>query len=332
MRLLVQSIRDYAIFMLDPHGVIVSWNDGAERIKGYTAGEIVGSHFSVFYPPEAVAEGRPARGLRQAATEGRWEEEGWRVRKDGTRFWASVVITALYDETGDLRGFGKVTRDLTERRSMARALDERGMLLSRLVQAQERERRRIASDVHDDTIQAMVTVGMRLRMWEQELPEEHARAVAAVDAAVDAAVRRLRELAFDLHPPGGGLVASLNAYLRETMPGDGVAFDLSHRLDAEPPYEAVVTVYRVCQEALTNVRRHARASRVSVELASLDRGVHVRVRDDGVGLASKDGEVMHYGLVEMRERAEAAGGWWTIDGPPGAGTTVEFWVPAVPRA
>lgn len=87
MRLLVQSIRDYAIFMLDPHGVIVSWNDGAERIKGYTAGEIVGSHFSVFYPPEAVAEGRPARGLRQAATEGRWEEEGWRVRKDGTRFW-----------------------------------------------------------------------------------------------------------------------------------------------------------------------------------------------------------------------------------------------------
>lgn len=243
-----------------------------------------------------------------------------------------MVITALYDETGDLRGFGKVTRDLTERRSMARALDERGMLLSRLVQAQERERRRIASDVHDDTIQAMVTVGMRLRMWEQELPEEHARAVAAVDAAVDAAVRRLRELAFDLHPPGGGLVASLNAYLRETMPGDGVAFDLSHRLDAEPPYEAVVTVYRVCQEALTNVRRHARASRVSVELASLDRGVHVRVRDDGVGLASKDGEVMHYGLVEMRERAEAAGGWWTIDGPPGAGTTVEFWVPAVPRA
>ncbi|MFB4263594.1 PAS domain S-box protein [Nonomuraea sp. GTA35] len=332
MRLLVQSIRDYAIFMLDPRGVIVSWNIGAERIKGYTAEEIIGTHFSVFYPPEAVAEGKPARGLQEAATEGRWEEEGWRVRKDGTRFWASVVITALFDESGDLRGFGKVTRDLTERRSMARALDERGMLLSRLVQAQERERRRIASDVHDDTIQAMVGVGMRLRMWQQELPEEHAGAVGALHDAVDAAVRRLRELAFDLHPPGDGLVASLDAYLRETMQGGGVAFDLSHRLDAEPPYEAVVTVYRICQEALTNVRKHAGAGRVSVELVSLGRGVHVRVRDDGAGLTSKDGEAMHYGLVEMRERAEAAGGWWTIDGPPGAGTTVEFWVPAVPRA
>ncbi|WP_185106100.1 PAS domain S-box protein [Nonomuraea rubra] len=331
MRLLVQSIRDYAIFMLDPRGVIVSWNIGAERIKGYTADEIVGTHFSVFYPPEAVAEGRPAAGLREAATEGRWEEEGWRVRKDGTRFWAGVVITALYDESGELRGFGKVTRDLTEPRSLARALDERGMLLSRLVQAQERERRRIASDVHDDTIQAMVTVGMRLRMWERELPEEYARTVRALDDAVDAAVRRLRELAFDLRPPGDGLIPSLDAYLRETMPAAGVAVELSHRLDAEPPYEAVVTVYRICQEALANVRRHAGASRVSVELASLDRGVHVRVRDDGSGLAAKDGEAMHYGLAEMRERAEAAGGWWTIDGPPGAGTTVEFWVPAVPR-
>ncbi|TYB65320.1 PAS domain S-box protein [Nonomuraea sp. PA05] len=332
MRLLVQSIRDYAIFMLDPRGVIVSWNLGAERIKGYTADEIIGTHFSVFYPPEAIERGTPAAGLRAAAADGRWEEEGWRVRKDGTRFWASVTLTALYDERGGLRGYGKVTRDLTERRSMARALDERGMLLARLVQAQERERRRIASDVHDDTIQSMINVGMRLRLWGQELPEEYAGVVRALGGVVDGAVGRLRELAFDLHPPAGGLMASLNDYLRELMPGDGLAFELSGRLDAEPPYEAAVTVYRICQEALTNVRKHAGASRVVVELASLDRGVHVRVRDDGAGLAAKDGEAMHYGLAEMRERAEAAGGWWTIDGPPGAGTTVEFWVPAVPRA
>ncbi|AQZ64256.1 histidine kinase [[Actinomadura] parvosata subsp. kistnae] len=332
MRLLVQSIRDYAIFMLDPDGVIVSWNDGAERIKGYTAGEIIGTHFSVFYPPEAVAEGKPARGLREAAAEGRWEEEGWRVRKDGTRFWASVVITALYDASGGLRGFGKVTRDLTERRSMARALDERGQLLSRLVQAQEHERKRIASGVHDDTIQSMVTVGMRLRMWERELPDEYAGVVQALDSLVNDAVRRLRELAFELRPPGDGLVASLTAYLRETMPADGVAFELTDDLDAEPPYEAAVIVYRICQEALTNVRKHAGAEHVRVELASRDRGVHVRVRDDGAGLTVKDGESMHYGLAEMRERAEAAGGWWSIDGPPGAGTTVEFWIPAVAPA
>ena len=102
--------------MLDPEGRVVTWNAGAERLKGYAAGEIVGQHFSRFYPPEAVARGWPAEELRRAAAEGRVEDEGWRVRKDGSRFWANVVITALRDESGTLRGFGKVTRDVTERR------------------------------------------------------------------------------------------------------------------------------------------------------------------------------------------------------------------------
>jgi PAS domain S-box-containing protein len=115
-RLLVEGVKDYAIFMLDPTGRITSWNAGAERIKGYRAEEIIGKHFSVFYPPDDVAAGVPMRGLREAERVGRFEAEGWRLRKDGTRFWASVVITALRDETGQLRGFGKVTRDITERK------------------------------------------------------------------------------------------------------------------------------------------------------------------------------------------------------------------------
>ncbi|MEV4013321.1 PAS domain S-box protein [Nonomuraea angiospora] len=329
MELLVQSIRDYAIFMLDPHGRIVSWNAGAQRIKGYTAEEIIGTHFSVFYPPEAVAAGKPFTGLEAAATDGRWEEEGWRVRKDGTRFWASVVITALRDGRGELRGFGKVTRDLTERRSMAMALDERGLLLAHLVQAQERERRRIASDVHDDTIQSMVAVGMRLRALEEGLPEEHAAGFRALGDAVEAAVGRLRDLAFRLRLPGEGLAEGLASYLEREMAG--VAYELVNRLDGEPPAEAAITVFRICQEALTNVRKHAGAVAVAVELASLDGGVHVRVRDDGVGITRRDGQDGHFGLIEMRERAETAGGWWSIRGAPGAGTTVDFWVPAVER-
>src|SRR5947209_10319199 len=102
--------------MLDPKGRVTSWNPGAERIKGYTAEEIVGQHFSRFYPPAAVERGWPAEELRRAAAEGRFEDEGWRVRKDGSRFWANVIITALYDEAGNLRGFSKLTRDLTERK------------------------------------------------------------------------------------------------------------------------------------------------------------------------------------------------------------------------
>ena len=116
-RLLVQSIKDYAIFMLDPLGNIISWNAGAERLKGYTANEIIGKHFSIFYPQEDLDARKPERELEVASKVGRLEDEGWRLRKDGSRFWANVVITALRDESGELVGFAKVTRDLTERRA-----------------------------------------------------------------------------------------------------------------------------------------------------------------------------------------------------------------------
>ncbi len=120
-RLIVESIRDYAIFMLDPTGHIVSWNTGAERIKGYKADEIIGKHFSIFYEPAEVAAGKCDRELELAARDGRFEDEGWRLRKDGSRFWASVIITTLHDPTGRLVGFAKVTRDLTERMLAERA-------------------------------------------------------------------------------------------------------------------------------------------------------------------------------------------------------------------
>ncbi len=123
-RLLVENVQDYAIFLLDPSGNVVTWNGGAQRIKGYAASEIVGRHFSVFYPPEALARNWPAEELRRATAVGRLEDEGWRVRKDGTRFWANVVITALRDGNGELRGFSKITRDLTERRAHEERLRE----------------------------------------------------------------------------------------------------------------------------------------------------------------------------------------------------------------
>jgi PAS domain S-box-containing protein len=116
-RLLVSCVMDYAIFMLDPNGIVTTWNDGAERIKGYAAEEIIGRHFSTFYEAVDVVNGKPAAELAAARRDGRLEDEGWRLRKDGTRFWANVVITALRDDTGRLHGFAKVTRDVTERRA-----------------------------------------------------------------------------------------------------------------------------------------------------------------------------------------------------------------------
>jgi PAS domain S-box-containing protein len=133
-RVFVESVRDYALIMLDPQGYIVSWNTGAEAIKGYTADEIIGKHFTAFYPQEAIASGLPERELVVAQAVGRFEDEGWRLRKDGTRFWANVVITALRDRGGNLIGFAKVTRDLSERRRIEENLRESEQRFRALVQ------------------------------------------------------------------------------------------------------------------------------------------------------------------------------------------------------
>jgi formate hydrogenlyase transcriptional activator len=133
-RRFVAEVKDYAIFMLDAHGAVKSWNEGARRIKGYAAQEIIGRHFSCFYPPEIVERGMPDEEIRIAAEEGRWEGEGWRIRKDGSRFWANVVLTALHDEDGKLLGFTKITRDITEQKRVREAflLEVTNALLSNL--------------------------------------------------------------------------------------------------------------------------------------------------------------------------------------------------------
>jgi PAS domain S-box-containing protein len=152
-RLLVEAVEDYAIFLLDPNGIVCSWNNGAERIKGYRAEEIIGQPFTVFYPEEAIAARWPQYELEQARRIGRFEDEGWRLRKDGSRFWANVVITALYDDDGHLYGFAKITRDLSERRRHEEALR----------QSEERFRLLVES-VRDHAIFMLDTEG-RIESW-----------------------------------------------------------------------------------------------------------------------------------------------------------------------
>src|SRR3984893_14044599 len=128
-RLLVEGVQDYAIFMLSPQGHVVSWNKGSERIKGYKVDEIIGKHFSCFYPPEAIAQGKPEQELRMAKEQGHIDEEGWRGRKDGQQFWASVVLTAIYDKGGCLQGFAKITRDMTEAKRSEQVLYDKNLEL-----------------------------------------------------------------------------------------------------------------------------------------------------------------------------------------------------------
>jgi signal transduction histidine kinase len=213
-----------------------------------------------------------------------------------------------------------------------RASRERGKLLAHIVEAQEDERRRIAVDVHDDYLQSLTAVRMQLERLRDGIdsPEQRESASRLVQD-VSATTERMRSLVFDLRPPAldwAGVASALRLYLEETQERFGIGFQLDSRLDEEPPPEVRLIAYRIAQEAITNVVKHAQASSIEVALAARDGGLHTTIRDDGRGVESAPSSSRSFGLAAMRERAEAAGGWWRIDSTPGAGTTVEFWLPS----
>jgi signal transduction histidine kinase len=218
----------------------------------------------------------------------------------------------------------------------AHAAQERGRLLAHVVAAQEDERKRIALDVHDDYLQSFAAVRMQLERLGEEIGDPGQRERAArIVRDVAATTERMRSLVFDLRPPAldwAGIASALRLYLDETLEQWGLHYRLESRLREEPPGEVRVILYRIAQEAITNVRKHARAGEVVVTLAERDGGVLVTVSDDGAGIAQPVEDATarrrHFGVASMRERAQAAGGWWRLESSPGEGTTVEFWVPA----
>jgi signal transduction histidine kinase len=214
-----------------------------------------------------------------------------------------------------------------------KAAGERGRLLAHIVAVQEEERRSIALDVHDDYLQSLTAVRMQLERLRDELAEPAQRDSAKrLAEEVAATTERMRSLVFDLRPPAldwAGVASALRLYLEETKERFGLGYQLDSRLEEDLPGDVRLVLYRIAQEAITNVRKHAGASHVEVTLASRDGGAHVTVRDDGSGLEATPG-ARSFGLASMRERAESAGGWWRIDSTPGAGTSVEFWVPFGP--
>jgi PAS domain S-box-containing protein len=189
-RLLIASVRDYAIFALDATGHIRTWNPAAERMKGYAADEIIGRHFSIFYPEEDTAWDKPAFELREAARCGRFEDEGWRLRKDGSRFWANVVITALRDSTGQLIGFGKVTRDLTERRK--REEQARELAAESAARSAAEQRRAEVEQLNAQLQQQALELEQQIEE-AQALTEELEMSNVQLQEATDAAERAQRE-------------------------------------------------------------------------------------------------------------------------------------------
>jgi len=335
-RLMVESVRDYAIFMLDPGGHVVSWNRGAQRLKGYRAPEILGQHFSRFYPEDDIERGKPDQELLVAAAETRLEDEGWRVRKNGTRFWANVVITALRDQTGTLRGFAKVTRDVTERK---RAEELRARLTRQLMVAQDAERRRIARELHDETGQALTGLLVGLRTIERSQTIEEATEMAQqLRGVATQSLADVRRLAQGLHSSildDVGLSAAVTRYVEEFARLHGIVVAAEIGLDSDHlPLLVQTTLYRVLQEALTNVAKHSGGRRVSIRLAREKAVIELRVQDDGTGIKRRKvptrAELSHrrgLGLQGMRERVALLGGSVRVDSEPGVGTTVTARIP-----
>ncbi|MFP3801886.1 PAS domain S-box protein [Paraburkholderia sp. SIMBA_027] len=337
-RLLIDAVHDYAIFMLDHAGNVASWNPGAQRAKGYLPDEILGRHFSVFYTEEDARAGKPARFLAVARDHGRAQDEGWRVRKDGSRFWANVVISAVRDEAGELVGFAKITRDLTETRRLNEL--ERVAADSALVQrAQENERKRIARELHDDLGQRISALKMTFALYEAEISQHVPAAVLdcltgtrELATQLDGMAAAMRRIAADLRPPvldDLGLEAALewmteNFELRYGVPAQcQISVDELHLNDL-----AEISLFRVAQEALTNVARHAKAMQVAVTLSADDQDCHLCIRDDGVGLP-KEWKLRPdaFGLRGMRERIAQLGGNLFVEGKPGNGVTIAAKVP-----
>jgi PAS domain S-box-containing protein len=358
-RLLVDAVQDYAIFMLDPDGRVINWNSGAKRIKGYESAEIIGKHFSCFYPEDDLRNGKPAWELEVAAKEGRFEDEGWRVRKDGSRFWANVIITAIRDHTGQLIGFGKVTRDFTERMQLQRTLQEEVVqrreaelhlhksekslreLSLHLLRTQDEERRRIGRDLHDSLGQCLTALKIKLDILASPVGRRNVEAgpeLAECVRLAEESLKEVRTISYLMYPPmleEMGLQSAIRWYLDGFSARSGISTTIEVDSDfGRLQRDVELALFRVLQESLTNVHRHSGSQTAHIRLLVKDGVATLEVTDTGKGIPSgrleQSGQdwtgVLGVGLRGMNERMRQLGGWLEVVSTED-GTTVSAVVP-----
>lgn len=336
---------DLAVALLDLDGRVQLWNPAAEAMTGWPAPEAIG-RLLPWEPegrselPQLIERVRLGETIRGQSLE--------RMKRGGGALPLRLWAVPVRDPQGAITHVLAIAEDLTAGRrihetelsTMLRELrtgnDERRRLLGRLMHVQEEARRKLASDIHDDTIQKIVAAGMRVEVLRRTHPElADDERFAAVGESISAAVTRLRNLVFELRPAildTAGLAAAIRWYIEEH---EGIDLDAEHRvvsdLTNEPPEEFRIVLFRVAQEALTNARKHSEASSISVLLDEREGGTYLRVSDNGVGFdvaVLREPEPGHLGLVEAKERVELADGRWNVSSTPGGGTTVEAWLPS----
>jgi len=345
-RLLVEGVQDYAIFMLDPAGHVTSWNAGAERLLGYRPDDILGAHLARFFTAPDVRRGKPDQNLELAKLQGRAEDEGWRVRKDGSRFQANVIITALRGDQGSLLGFAQVTRDITGLKQAEKQLrdsrEQLRALAAYLQSVREEERTRIAREVHDELGQALTGLKMELAWLDKKFAEAgHFPALRflrqktrEIPEVVDEIISTVRKIATELRPgvlDDLGLEAAIEWQIHDFQKRTGIKCEFASNLsDIVLSQERATAVFRIFQETLTNIARHANASQVKIKLEASHGKLLLEVQDNGKGMTARDlSGAKSLGLLGMRERATMLDGEVTIVGRRGKGTTVGLRIPLV---
>ncbi len=365
-RLLVQAVVDYAIYMLTPDGTVSTWNAGAQRIKGYDANEVVGRHFSIFYTPEARSAGEPYRVLAEARDRGRLEMEGWRVRKDGSRFWASVIIDVVRDDAGELIGFAKITRDITEKREAQQALEtaREALFQSQKIESVGQLTGGIAHDFNNmlaGIIGALNLLDRRIKAKRYDETEKYV--VAALDAANRAASLTSRLLAFgrrqslDIKPVNvANAVRSIRAMVASGM-GENITIEMSF---ADESLLALADLHQL-ESAILNLALNARDAmadggtltfatkhaRIGAEMrGELEAGDYVvlTVADTGTGMTADvmekafepffttkpSGAGTGLGLSMVYGFVKQSGGHVRIESVEGLGSTITLYLKQAP--
>ncbi|HEY8559691.1 MAG TPA: PAS domain S-box protein [Pyrinomonadaceae bacterium] len=364
LRQIIDTVADYAVILTDVEGKIEAWNAGAEKMFGYLAEEAIGQKQEIIFTPEDRARRVPEKEMQTAREKGCANDERWHLRKDGSRFFVSGVQTALY-EHGVLTGYAKIARDLTERVTLEERLNRlnadleatveertaelkreiaerkrsektRVKLLQRIVGAQEDERKRISRDLHDHLGQKLTALKLNLEILRGQCEDDELhRLVEKVQALAESIDSELDFLAWELRPATIdelGLEATLENFVGEFSLQFNIRADFHSRKLRNKRLlpEIEINLYRIAQEALNNIAKHAQATQVSVLLEKPDNHIVLIVEDNGIGFKPKrkTDKSAGLGLVGMGERAALIGGAVEIESKAGKGTTVFARVPA----
>lgn len=328
-----------AMLVVDPSGTISEANPRAEALFGYRHGQLRGCTAEALFPGQSFGQ-KLSRNRQGAQVAQQLELVG--TRRDQSQFPAHIDVIPIQAAQKTLTVISVTDMTQQQRAEFVLGLGlnalgsvdrDRENLLGYLIRAQEEERSRIAAGIHDDTIQMLTAANLALQQLRLRLRDpEHVRILDRLAGTLSLSMARLRQLIFDLRPTGmgnGSITAALRAYLEEMRSESGITYRYEDSRTARAPASTNTLIYQVVREALLNVRKHSRARTVLVQLRDVSDGYLVRIVDDGVGYSPAEVEDRpgHLGLILMRERVQAAGGWCRIESMPGGGTTVEFWVP-----